>query len=199
MANAFVERIVAGGGNNAYTVQDALKPALEEERDLRVLYATDRSNAKVAQHPYAGLIDVFGAPEQIRLAHPRVVDHKSQEELEANYVFPLSKDVRKTPGEQATVPSLQEFERNWSVFSEGSLVQLSAEDWQGVVAAGGSVLACMEPLSEKNGETRRAMGKWYHSQRFPTSDVDLFLWGMNKEQVSGDVQRALYDSYLREY
>jgi hypothetical protein len=176
MVNTFVERL-----NQGATIEDALKPALQEETDLRKLWATDRSNSAISD-PFAGLIDVFDAPTQLRQIQSRTI--AADEQLNAEHIFPLPEDVRKTSGSPATVANFAEFMNNWSVFSEGSLVQLKPEDWKNVIAAGGSVLACVEPLSKKDGETRRAMRKYYHSKKYPTSDVDLFLWGLTPEQVS---------------
>jgi hypothetical protein len=77
--------------------------------------------------------------------------------------------------------SLDDFKRNWAIFTEGSLSQLI--DWSNVVAAGGSVLACLSPLPADAQASKRNLRKYYHSQAFPTSDVDLFLWGLTPEQV----------------
>jgi hypothetical protein len=63
---------------------------------------------------------------------------------------------------------------------EGSLAQL---DWSNVVVAGGSVLACLLPVPETYKESKRTLRKWFHSEAYPTSDVDLFLWGLTAEEV----------------
>ena len=77
--------------------------------------------------------------------------------------------------------SFEEFKKNWTIFTEGSLSQLI--DWNNVVAAGGSVHACLSPLTAEQKESKRSIRKHYHGVAYPTSDVDLFLWGLTPEQV----------------
>lgn len=122
---------------------------------------------------------MFDAPPDVRTIRARIV--KDEEDLIAKYVMPLSQEDRKHEGSACMVPSLEEFQKNWSVFSEGSLSQLL--DWNNVVAAGGSVLACLMPLPAEATVSKRAIRKFYHGSAYPTSDVDLFLWGLTPEQV----------------
>ncbi len=50
------------------------------------------------------------------------------------------------------VSDLDEFKKNWSIFSEGSLSQL--KDWNNVITL---VLACLAPLSDADKASKRAM------------------------------------------
>jgi hypothetical protein len=185
---AFIARIEALPSGPGVSLDQALQPSLDEESALRKLFATDRQNECIA-NPYVGLVDVFDAPEAIRTTRARVV--QDDKDLSANYVMPLSKINRRIEGTPSTVADLDEFKKNWSVFTEGSLSQLI--DWNNVVAAGGAVLACLTPLGENAKVSKRAIRKYYHSSAYPTSDVDLFLWGLNSEQVN----RLLYQSFRR--
>lgn len=131
-------------------------------------------------NPHVGLVDVFAAPDAIRTTRARLV--KDKEDLNAHYVMPLNSDDRHDEGSPAMVADLEEFRKNWAIFTEGSLSQLL--DWNNVVASGGSVLASLTPLDEEHKEPKRAVRKFYHADVYPTSDVDLFLWGLTPEQVS---------------
>lgn len=96
--------------------------------------------------------------------------------------MPIQEDDRRKEGSPAMVADLEEFKKNWAIFTEGSLSQLI--DWNNVVASGGSVLACLTPLENEHKTSKRAIRKFYHSNAYPTSDVDIFLWGLTAEQVS---------------
>lgn len=175
---AFLSRVDALPPGPGATLDAVLQPSLEDEAELRKLFATDRQNSRLSD-PHVGLVDVFAASDNIRKTRARVVQNK--EDLSAHHVMPLSPENRREDGAPCMVADLDEFKRNWSIFTEGSLSQLI--DWNNVVAAGGSVLACLAPLDEANTASKRAIRKHYHSKAYPTSDVDLFLWGMNAEQV----------------
>lgn len=178
-AEAFLNRIISLPNGPGISLNEALQPSLDDEAELRKLYATDKTNVRL-NDPLVGLVDVFNAPADIRTTRARVV--KDDQDLSAKYVMPLSETNRRKEGAASMVNDLEEFQKNWSIFTEGSLSQLL--DWNNVVAAGGSVLACLAPLSDAAKESKRSIRKYYHSVAYPTSDVDLFLWGMNAEQVS---------------
>ncbi|KAJ6544332.1 hypothetical protein B0H19DRAFT_1380614 [Mycena capillaripes] len=177
-AQSFMQRVLGLPKGPGALLNPILKPSLEDETELRRLFATDKAHARLS-NPYVGLVDVFDAPADIRTTRARVV--KDETDLSAQYVMPLSELNRREEGTPSMVPDLDEFKKNWGVFSEGSLSQLF--DWNNVVAAGGSVLACLTPLSEEAKVSKRSMRKYYHSVAYPTSDVDLFLWGLTPEQA----------------
>ena len=176
--DAFVGRIQTLSPGSGVSLDAALQPSLDEEAELRTLFATDRQNSRLS-NPYVGLVDVFAAPDAIRATRARVVQGK--EDISSHYVMPLSTDKRRQEGAPCMVADLEEFKKNWAVFTEGSLLQLL--DWNNVIAAGGSVLACLSPLDEEHKKSKRIIRKYYHNKVYPTSDVDLFLWGLDAEQV----------------
>ncbi|TDL26647.1 ankyrin [Rickenella mellea] len=173
-AEAFLKLVSTKG----LSLDDVLKPALADEAELRKLFATDRQNARLS-NPYVGLIDVFDAPSEIRTTRARVVQNENDKL--AKYLLPLADDVRRKDGEPCMAESLETFQKNWSIFTEGSLSQ--SMDWSNVVAAGGSVLACLLPLSDSAKESKRTIRKYFHANAYPTSDIDLFMWGLNAEQA----------------
>ncbi|KAK7469254.1 hypothetical protein VKT23_003740 [Stygiomarasmius scandens] len=185
-AQAFLNRICALPRGPGVSLHEALRPSIEDEAELRRMWAQDKLNARL-KNPYVGLVDVFDAPADIRTIRARVVTEKDDmcdiqgADEDSKYVMPLSAADRKKEGEACMVNDLEEFKKNWGVFSENSLSQLM--DWNNVVAAGGSVLACLQPLPEEAKVSKRAMRKYYHGSAYPTSDVDLFLWGMTPEEA----------------
>ncbi|KAK7053725.1 ankyrin repeat protein, partial [Favolaschia claudopus] len=181
-AQAFIQRVVALPTGPGVFLDSVLKPSIDDETELRRLFATDTANARLS-NPIVGLVDVFDAPVDIRTTRARVV--KDETDLSAKYVMPLSEVNRRKEGTPSMVSDIDEFKKNWGVFSEGSLSQLL--DWNNVVAAGGAVLACLTPLSEEAKASKRSMRKYYHSVAYPTSDVDLFLWGLTPEQAEAKI------------
>ncbi|TFK59821.1 ankyrin, partial [Pluteus cervinus] len=174
------------------SLDEALQPSLDDEADLRKLFATDKGNARL-QNPYVGLVDVFGAPVDIRTTRARVV--KDEEDWSAKYVLPLTEEQRRKEGTPCMAENFEEFKKNWALFTEGSLSQLV--DWNNVVAAGGSVHACLSPLSAEQKASKRSIRKHYHAVAYPTSDVDLFLWGLTPEQAEkkiNTIYEAIRDS-----
>jgi len=193
-AQAFLNRICALPQGPGVSLHEVLRPSIEDEAELRRMWAQDKLNARL-KNPYVGLVDVFDAPADIRTIRARVVPEKDDmcdiqgADEDSKYVMPLSAADRKKEGEACMVNDLEEFKKNWGVFSENSLSQLM--DWNNVVAAGGSVLACLQPLPEEAKVSKRAMRKYYHGSAYPTSDVDLFLWGMTPEEVCKSRQGLL--------
>ncbi|KAF5369314.1 hypothetical protein D9758_002726 [Tetrapyrgos nigripes] len=184
-AQAFIHRITSLPKDPGVSLHEVLQPSIDDEAELRRLWATDKLNARL-QNPYVGLVDVFDAPVDIRTTRARIVPEKNSNDVssgdeDSKYVMPLADAERRKEGEPCMVTDLEEFKKNWSVFSEGSLSQLM--DWNNVIAAGGSVLACLTPLPDEAKVSKRAMRKYYHSTAYPTSDVDLFLYGMNPEEA----------------
>ena len=178
-AQAFLTRIASLPKGPGVDLDVVLQPSLDDEAELRRLLATDRFNPRLS-NPYVGLVDVFEAPSDIRITRARVI--KDDQDLNAKHVMPLVEDRRRKEADPCMVGDLDEFKKNWNIFSEGSLSQLT--NWNNVIAAGGSVLACLAPLSDENKASKRAVRKHYHSAAYPTSEIDLFLWGLTPEQVS---------------
>jgi hypothetical protein len=176
-ATQFLSRI-ANLPKGPVSLDAVLQPSLDDEADLRKLFATDKGNLRL-KDIHVGLVDVFAAPCDIRTTRARVVTDDAHRD--AQYVMPLPDALRRNEGSQAMIESLDAFKKNWSVFTENSLSQLS--DWSNVVAAGGSVQACLTPLPKTAMASKRAMRKHYHERAFPSSDVDIFLYGLTPQEV----------------
>ncbi|KAI0656088.1 ankyrin [Cubamyces menziesii] len=189
-AQAFLRRIaqLPQGPGVTDALLEALQPSLTDEAELRKLFATDKSHARLAD-PYVGLVDIFDAPDDVRTTRARVI--ASEDDLSAQYIFPLPEKQRRKDGDPAMVSSLEDFKKNWAIFSEGSLSQLA--DWSNVVVAGGSIQACLTPLPDSAKASKRAMRKYFHNNAFPTSDVDVFLYGLTPEQAEAKMQ-VIYEA-----
>jgi len=172
-ALSFIGRVERG-----IPIRSAVQASLEDEAALRRLFATDTQNNRL-NDAHVGLVDLFAAPESIRLTQAREFDESTKE---AQFIFPLNEKQRRKTGEAATAVNLEEFKDNWSIFTEGTLGHLL--DWNNVIAAGGSVLACLLPVPGRSKAPRQSISTYYHQEAYPTSDVDLFLWGLTPEQVS---------------
>ncbi|KAG8914790.1 hypothetical protein FRC01_003909, partial [Tulasnella sp. 417] len=194
-AQAFLRRLRKLPESPGVDLEPAIGPSLQDEAELRRLFATDRKNTRL-KDPYVGLVDVFGQnTERIKKIHARVI--KDEEDLLKHHVMPLDNDKRRKDGALSMASSFEDFKTRWAIFSEGALNQLS--NWNNVVVAGGSVLACLAPLPERVVEqgSKRAIRKYYHSEAYPASDVDLFLYGLTPEQAEEkclEIYNAVRDS-----
>ncbi|KAK4938155.1 hypothetical protein LTR66_015120, partial [Elasticomyces elasticus] len=104
----------------------------------------------------------------------------AQEPLSQKYLLPLSAKDRKPNGSPAIVPTVEEFRKNFALFTEGCLSDI---DWSNVVAAGSAVVTSLLPVPEQYRNSKRGLRKYYHDIFAPASDVDLFLYGLNEEQA----------------
>ncbi|KAH9944936.1 hypothetical protein B0H21DRAFT_823086 [Amylocystis lapponica] len=183
-AQAFLSRVsdLPSGAAAFDALSNALQPSLDDEAELRRLFATDKTNPRL-KDIHVGLVDIFEAPQDIRTTRARVP--KDEDDLIAKHVMPLSAERRRKDGVPAIVKTLDEFKQNWAIFSEGSLSQLL--DWNNVVAAGGAVQACLNPVPESAKVSKRALRKHFHTNAYPTSDVDLFLYGLTPAQAEAKI------------
>ncbi|KAF8169046.1 hypothetical protein K438DRAFT_1921395 [Mycena galopus ATCC 62051] len=170
-AQSFIQRMLGLPNGPGVLLDPVLQPSLDDETELRRLFAADKTHARL-RNPHVGLVDVFDAPAELRTTRARVV--KDETDLSAKYVMPLSEINRRKDGTPSIVSDIDEFKKNWGVFTFG-LEQCRR--------AGGAVLACLTPLSDEAKASKRSMRKYYHSVAYPNSDVDLFLWGLTPEQA----------------
>jgi hypothetical protein len=116
-------------------MEDLVAPYKEYESKLRNIYAQDPDHPAIKnQH----LVPLFAGHEQdVRI---RARDLAAESKAEANsYIMPLQPKDRKKNNEPAIVQSLKEFQTNFQLFSESSLVDI---DWNNIVVAG-SAVSCL--------------------------------------------------------
>ncbi len=176
-ARQFLSRI-ASLPKGHVSLDEVLQPSLDDEAELRKLFATEKGNERL-KDIHVGLVDIFAAPSDIRTTRARVV--KDDADRDAQHIMALPSSLRREEGSPAMVENLEAFKKNWSIFTENSLSQLI--DWSNAIAAGGSVQASLMPLPKAATSSKRAMRKYFHDKAFPSSDVDLFLYGLTVEEV----------------
>lgn len=130
-------------------VPKILDPFKTYEGKLREIFAQQPQH-EALQNPHINTVPIFKGHQHVLQVRARSVDDQSENE---KYLMPLEHGVRKPQGAPAVVGSLQEFQKNFDLFSESSLVDL---DWTNVVAAGSSVVTALLPVPEKYNGSKRA-------------------------------------------
>ncbi|PWI66622.1 hypothetical protein PCL_04760 [Purpureocillium lilacinum] len=178
------------------TVEDIMAPYRKYEARLREVYAQDRQNPAL-DDPYINVVPLFTDDTKHITTRARDLSQESPEQ-QSKYIMVLPEDKRRAHGSPATVADLNEFQHNFGVFSESSLVEL---DWSNVVAAGSSVVNCLLPVPEDFKSSKRKLREYYHEKFCPASDVDLFLYGLTHDQAIEkikQIERAIRDALLNE-
>ncbi|MCJ1478366.1 hypothetical protein MMC13_007046 [Lambiella insularis] len=143
---------------------DLVQPYKEYESKLREGFAQHREHPQL-QDPYVNVVPVFAGHETDLRIRARSLDDDAGNQ---KYIFPLSSKDRKDTEAPA---------HNFNLFSESSLVDL---DWDNVVAAGSSVVTSLLPVPMKYNTSKRALREYYHEKLSPSSDVDLFIYGLDE-------------------
>lgn len=177
-------------------IDDILLPTTQAEERLRRLFAQDQQNPLLRNDLYIGLFDVFSVSPEIRRIRLRSRDtmnisYRGSDDrsfsFAPDHLFALKPDLIRKDGEPCTVRSIDEFRSNWEIFTHGALKHL--RDWNNIVVAGGAVVACLTPpQAPRPGSSAHTSdvrtNNLYQSESFNGSDIDLFLWGLNAEEVS---------------
>lgn len=144
----------------------------------------------LSQHPHPSLIPLFASATETALEAFRIDPPGSDDGDINKRIFCLTPDHRASlTGQQSIVPTLDEFKSNFlDVFCEGSLRYLN---WENIFAAGGGVLACTQPIPAEYAMNVATKRKYFHDVQYSSSDVDLFLYGLNEE----DGKRKLLEIY----
>ncbi|PNY22667.1 Uncharacterized protein TCAP_07089, partial [Tolypocladium capitatum] len=175
---------------------DIVAPYRHFEARLREVYAQDRENPAL-DDPYINVVPLFNQDTKLITTRARDLSAESEED-KSKYVMALPDDKRRPHGSPATVADVAEFQHNFSVFSESSLVEM---DWSNVVAAGSSVVNCLLPVPEEFNTSKRKLREYYHEKFCPASDVDLFLYGLTHDQAiekMKQIERGVRDALLNE-
>lgn len=184
--------------NPGRSMVELLEPYRQFEAQLRQLYAQEPDN-DVLKNEHINVFPLFndgGEKSDIKI-RARNLENEPQAEKD-RYVMTLPDEQRRPDGSPAVVQSLKEFQHNFNVFSESSLVDL---DWSNVVASGSSVVNTLLPVPERYRDSKRALREFYHENFCPASDVDLFVYGLTEEQAIEKIQQIetrIRDSILTE-
>lgn len=175
---------------------EIMEPYRNYEARLREIYAQDRQNP-ILNDPYLNVVPLFTEDTAKITTRARELSAESEDE-KSRYIMPLPADKRRPHGSPATVADFTEFQHNFNIFSESSLVDV---DWNNVVAAGSSVVNCLLPVPKEFKVSKRKLREYYHEKFCPASDVDLFLYGLTHDQAIEkikQIERAVKDALLSE-
>ncbi|KAL8811822.1 MAG: hypothetical protein Q9200_001494 [Gallowayella weberi] len=180
-------------GKDGEQVLKALAPYNEYEAKLREAFAQHRDHESL-RDPNVNAVPLFNESSDILRICKRDIDEKTHHN---DHIIPLSAKHRKPAGSPATVTSMLDFKRNFNLFSESSLADL---DWSNVVAAGSSVVTALLPVPDKYNTSKKALREYYHQQLAPSSDVDLFIWGLDEaaaiekiKQIEASIRNAILE------
>ncbi|OJD37529.1 ankyrin repeat protein [Diplodia corticola] len=175
---------------------ELIEPYKQYDSKLREVYAQEPDHPALTDR-FLNVTPVFAGQESNAKIRARNLAAESEAEKE-KYIMPLDSDQRKPNGSPAVVQSLKEFQTNFTVFSESSLVDM---DWSNVVAAGSSVVTPLLPVPEEYSGSKRALRRYYHEVVAPASDVDLFLYGLSEAEALEkikQIEQKVKDSILAE-
>lgn len=179
--------------NSDKPIRELIEPFKEYDSKLREVFAQQPDHPAITQ---GNVVEIFKGNEHNLKIRARDLGAESEEESQ-RYIMPLSKTDRKPDGSPAIVQSIKEFQTNFQLFSESSLVDM---DWSNVVVAGSAVVTALLPAG-KHGSSKRALREYYHQKVAPASDVDLFLYGLTEEQAVEkikQIEQKIKDSILTE-
>ncbi|TKX26280.1 ankyrin repeat-containing protein 4 [Elsinoe australis] len=182
--------------NQSTPMAELLEPYKAYDNTMREVFAQQPNHKAISVPNIVPLFSDAGAPGMIKI-RPRDISAESDDE-KARYLMPLSQADRKTCGSPAVVKSLQDFRRNFNIFSESSLSDM---DWSNVICAGSAVATCLLPAPAEYAASKRSMRQYYHEKIAPASDVDLFLYGLSEEQAVEkikQIEKCVKDSILTE-
>lgn len=108
---------------------ELIEPYKQYDSKIREVFAQEPTHPALADR-HLNITPVFAGQESNLKIRARNLGAESEEETK-KYIMPLEAEKRKPTGSPATVQSLKEFQTNFNIFSESSLVDM---DWSNVVA-----------------------------------------------------------------
>lgn len=103
---------------------EMLEPFRKYEAHLRQAFAQDPGN-ELLKDPHVNVLPLFTEDTPSIKIRARNLEAESKEE-KSKYIMPLPVGIRRPDNSPAVVSNLKEFQHNFNVFSESSLVEL---DW----------------------------------------------------------------------
>ena len=140
----FVSYIEKHGANH-----HILDPYNKYEARLREGFA-QHGGDNALKDPMINAVPIFGSNKPLLRVESRKADDQT---LNDKCIMSLKAKDRKRAGAPATVADMQEFKKNFNLFSESSLVDL---DWNNVIAAGSSVVTSLLPVSQEVSKSKKA-------------------------------------------
>lgn len=127
------------------SVAETLEPFKTFESVLRKVYAQQPCHDAL-KDGLTNLVPLFsdpGIPSSLKI-RARDLSNETSEESE-RYIMSLSKKDRKPNGSHAIVPTLEDFQSNFNLFSEASLIDM---DYSNIVVAGSAVTTSLLPVAK---------------------------------------------------
>lgn len=131
-------------------IQELVAPYNQYEAKLREGFAQHHEHESVLD-PKVNAVPLFQKDNNVLRVRARNTDDQSRNE---KYLMPLNAKDRKPEGAPATVESMQDFKKNFNLFSESSLADL---DWSNVVAAGSSVVTALLHVPNEHSTSKKAL------------------------------------------
>lgn len=178
------------------SLPELLEPYKQYDAKLREVFAQEPQHPSLS-NPHLNIVPIFAGHSSALKIRARDPSSETQADQES-YIMSLSPEDRRPNGSPAIVDSVKDFQTNFALFCESSLVDL---DWSNVVAAGSSVVTCLLPVPGQAGESKRALRQYYHETVAPASDVDLFIYGLDEEEAVKkivEIEKRVKDSILTE-
>ncbi|KAF7594363.1 hypothetical protein BBP40_009344 [Aspergillus hancockii] len=171
--------------NQDAPISELVKPYNAYEAAVRKLFAQEPSHHTL-QDGHLNIVPLYDSSgKAIVPSRPRVPASQTPE-IQEQYIMPLKPEDRRANGDPAVVSKMEDFRKNFNIFSEGSLSDM---DWSNVVVAGSAVVTCLMPVPEEYRGSKRALRQFYHDKFAPASDVDLFLYGLTEEQAVAKIKQ----------
>ena len=161
-------------------VEELVQPYNEYDAVARKVFAQEPSHPALKDNHF-NLVPLYDESTGLNNVQVRARNLAAEPQaLRDQYLLPLKNKDRRPTGSPAVVPTLEEFQKNFTIFSEGALSDL---DWSNVVVAGSAVVTSLLPVPDKHRGSKRALRQFYHEKFAPASDVDLFLYGLTDEEA----------------
>eukprot|EP00697_Spironema_sp_BW2_P015776 gnl/Spiro4/6750_TR3486_c0_g1_i1.p1 gnl/Spiro4/6750_TR3486_c0_g1~~gnl/Spiro4/6750_TR3486_c0_g1_i1.p1 ORF type:complete len:1979 (+),score=693.93 gnl/Spiro4/6750_TR3486_c0_g1_i1:115-5937(+) len=175
--SSYVQRYKTLGSWDAK--KSLLQSACDAENELRGKFATDRGSPAL-ENPYVNLLPVHQNMDVFKFAQ------QYPEEAAVPKVMPLAK---RQPVGTPCVVSADEFRNNLDIFTESQFKKLN---WDHIFMAGGSVLAALMPIPPPYNESDQTRRKYYHEVSYRSSDVDLFIYGLDEEAANKKLMEVYF-------
>ncbi|CAI7660128.1 unnamed protein product, partial [Penicillium pancosmium] len=107
-------------------IEELVKPYNDYDASARKIYAQDPEH-NLLKDNHANIVPLYGAKTGSTDIRVRARNLSSETpEHKEKYILPLSTEKRRPDGSPAVVPTLEEFQNNFALFTEGALSEL---DW----------------------------------------------------------------------
>jgi ankyrin repeat protein len=176
--------------------------ACQFENNDRELFSRHRDGWEIigersdlSTHPHPSLIPAYDGTTGEPIPGAFTPEPSSLDRDAKRFVFPASLKSSTSSNKNNNIviqPNLNTFKSTFlDIFAEG---QLQFLNWNNVFCAGGSVLACLQPVSSEFRDV--APRKYFHDIAYAGSDVDLFLYGLTEQQAK-DKLVEIYEAVCR--